>query len=54
MTAKGKVNFKFTGIAKNEYGTWYINKGKVDFHKNGKVKYDGKTYKVTDGKAKLA
>ena len=49
-----KVNFKFTGIAKNEYGTWYVKNGKVDFSKNGKVTYAGKTYQVTDGKAKLA
>ena len=47
-----KVNFKFTGIAKNEYGTWYVKNGKVDFSKNGKVAYNGKTYQVTNGKAK--
>ncbi len=51
---KSKVNFKFTGIAKNDYGTWYVKNGKVDFSKNGKVAYNGKTYQVTDGKAKLA
>ena len=47
-----KVNFNFTGIAKNEYGTWYLENGKVNFNKNGKVQYKGRTYKVTDGRAK--
>ena len=53
-TKDSKVDFKFTGIASNKNGSWYIKNGKVDFKKNGKVKYNGKTYTVTNGKAKLA
>ena len=46
------MDFSFTGIAKNEYGTWYVKNGKVDFSKNGKVTYNGKTYTVEKGKVK--
>ena len=53
-TKDSKVDFKFTGIASNKNGNWYLKNGKVDFKKNGKVKYNGKTYIVTNGKAKLA
>ena len=46
------VDFHFTGIASNKNGTWYLKNGKVDFSKNGTVRYNGKTYQVTNGKAK--
>lgn len=54
LVKDGAIREDFTGIAKNEYGKWYIKNGMVDFEKNGKVKYKDKTYIVTDGKAKLA
>ena len=49
-----KVDFNFTGIASNKNGTWYIKTGYVDFNKNGKVTYNGKTYNVTNGRARLS
>ena len=30
----GKVDFSYTGFAKNEYGWWYVEKGQVKFDKN--------------------
>ena len=45
-----KVDFSFTGIQSNQYGTWYLKDGKVDFNKNGKVKVDGVTYTIKNGK----
>ena len=53
-TTGGKVHFNETGIFSNENGQWYVVISKVDFSKNGKVTFIGKTYNVTNGKAKLA
>lgn len=46
----GKVDFNFNGLAKNQYGTWVIEKGKVNFNYNGKYTYNGKNYNIKDGK----
>lgn len=48
-----RINRKFTGVASNKNGSWYVNKGKVDFTKNDTVTYDKKKYVVRDGKATL-
>ncbi len=50
----GKVDFTYTGAARNAYGLWYISKGKVDFGYTGAVKYGGITYKVINGKINKA
>ena len=50
----GKVDFSFTGIASNAYGSWYLEKGKVSFSKNIKSYTDPHTklkYRVVRGKA---
>lgn len=41
----------YTGLAKNEYGLWYVVNGKVDFTKNGTEYADGKEYVISGGKA---
>ena len=40
----------YTGIAKNEYGTWYVKDGKVDFSYTGTLDYAGKTFHINGGK----
>lgn len=35
---KGKVQYKYTGFAENQYGWWYIKNGKVDFSKTDIIK----------------
>ena len=46
----GKLNTKFTGLADNAYGKWYVQNGKVNTKYTGKVVIDGKTYEVKNGK----
>lgn len=46
----GAVVSDFTGIAKNDLGTWYIQNGLVDFDFTGKVVFNGVTYDVENGK----
>ena len=41
----------YTGLAKNEFGLWYVVNGKVDLTRNGTETIDGKTYVISDGKA---
>lgn len=31
----GKVDFTYTGVAWNDYGTWYMSNGQIDFGYNG-------------------
>lgn len=40
----------FTGIASNDYGTWYIENGLVNFNFSGKVVFNGVTYDIENGK----
>ena len=53
-TTDGRVTFQETGVFENENGLWYVKNSKVQFDKTGKVQYAGKTYSVTNGRAKLA
>ncbi len=46
----GTVVSDFTGIAKNDLGTWYVQNGLVDFGFSGKVVFNGVTYDVENGK----
>lgn len=48
---EGVVNTNFTGVATNEYGSWFIRKGYVDFGYNGSVTSNGQRYKVVNGRA---
>lgn len=41
----------YTGLAKNEFGLWYVVNGKVDLTRNGTETIDGKVYVISDGKA---
>lgn len=50
---KGKVNFKYNGVASNSNGSWYIVDGKVDFGYTGTITWKGDTYKVKEGKVEL-
>ena len=40
----------YSGIAKNQYGTWYVKDGKVDFTFSGDYEFAGQTFKVDGGK----
>lgn len=45
----GKSNSNFTGIASNQYGTWYIDNGVVDFTAEGTVDITDATGAVAGG-----
>lgn len=45
----GKSNSTFTGIASNQYGTWYIDNGVVDFTAEGTVDITDATGAVAGG-----
>ena len=45
----GIVNFKFTGIASNENGEFYIKDGKVDFDYSGTINQSDCIYTVKSG-----
>lgn len=40
----------YTGLAQNEYGTWYVKDGAVDFTFTGSYDFAGKTFQVNGGK----
>lgn len=42
----------YTGLAQNEYGTWYVKDGKVDFTYSGSYDFAGKTFNVVTGEVK--
>ena len=42
----------YTGLAQNEYGTWYVKAGKVDFTYSGSYDFAGKTFNVVTGEVK--
>ena len=46
----GQLDTSYTGLAMNEYGTWYIKDGKADFSYTGSYDFAGKTYQVKAGK----
>ena len=47
----GKIDFNFTGITKNAYGSWYLENGKLDLTLRTAVNYGGAKWNVLDGKA---
>lgn len=46
----GKTDLDYDGIAKNQYGTWYVNDGVVDFNATGFYTEDDKTYYFVNSK----
>ncbi len=49
----GRVNYNYTGIGTNEYGTWYIKDGRVNFDYTGNyTNSNGKTYIIENSKVK--
>ena len=42
----------YTGIAQNQYGSWYVKDGKVDFTFTGSYDFAGKTFNVVTGEVK--
>lgn len=50
----GKIDYSFTGIAKNSQGYWYCIKGKVDLTYRNAVTYNNADWLVLDGKATKA
>ena len=47
----GKLVDSYTGVATNDYGTWFIKSGVVDFDFNGNfVTDDGQSYNIVNGK----
>ncbi|MBR1483532.1 MAG: hypothetical protein IJ598_11275 [Ruminococcus sp.] len=47
----GKIDFNFTGVTKNAYGYWYVEKGKLDFSIRTAVSYGGSDWNILDAKA---
>ena len=46
----GKVDFTYTGLAANKYGSWYLEKGKVNFSKTDVLKIGSSWYNIAGGK----
>lgn len=46
----GRINLKYTGLAKNENGWWYVKDGKVDFQYNGIQEKSGSQWYIKNGK----
>lgn len=44
------VASEYSGIAKNQAGSWYVENGKVDFSKNGSVTINDVMYTIEGGK----
>ncbi len=42
----------YTGIAQNQYGSWYVKDGKVDFTYTGSYEFAGTTFNVVTGEVK--
>ena len=42
----------YTGIAQNQYGSWYVKDGKVDFTYTGSYDFAGTTFNVVTGEVK--
>ena len=38
MIENGKINYNYTGIGTNEYGTWYLENGEINFKYTGSYK----------------
>lgn len=50
INTDGKVDFSYTGVGSNQYGTWYIRNGKVDFSYSGIYEKDKVMYHISSGK----
>ena len=50
MYKNNKVDTSYTGVAKNKYGWWRVEKGYVNFKANGIYKNEYGWWKTTDGK----
>ena len=50
MIKNGYVDYQYTGIATNGYGTWILENGKVTFNYNGAYKNSSETYYVEGSK----
>ena len=48
-----KVDFTYNGVARNEYGWWYVTGGKIDFGYTGLVKILGVMCPVVNGKVMI-
>ena len=46
----GKIVVDYTGMVRNQFGNWYVEKGKVDFNFTGYITLDGTKYQIKDGK----
>ncbi len=46
----GPVDYDFTGLVPNEYGTWYIRNGQARFDYTGNIKVNGQLYAIQNGK----
>lgn len=49
----GKINNKYTGMAKNAYGVWYVKNGKLDLTYTGIAKNDYGMWYIKKGKLDL-
>ncbi len=51
MVEKGEVKYDYTGIGRNNLGTWFVKDGTINFNYTGKYKsIDGKTYVIQNNK----
>lgn len=46
----GRINQKYNGVAKNEYGWWYFKDGRVDFSYTGVARNNLGWWRIEDGK----
>lgn len=47
---KGQVDYTYKGLAKNEWGWWYVKNGEIDFSYTGMAKNQYGWFYVTNGK----
>ena len=47
----GRIDYHYTGIAKNSYGSWYVENGVFSFDVRKAVSLDGSDWNILDGRA---
>ena len=47
----GKIDYHYTGIAKNAYGSWYVENGVFSFDVRKAVTWGGSDWNILDGRA---
>ena len=53
MIINGKIDYNYTGIGTNEYGTWYFENGEINFKYIGKfTDSDNSIYNVVNGEVR--